>query len=127
MPRRFLTSVALATAALLMMASSAFAHECFIANRSAQGNIGATNSSNWATLSVSDFAHSPGFPPGVDPECFIAYWTSHGGPDSFTVRTDKTIGADSHNPNLANGKGLDHIEAAYGALLGASLAACAEE
>ena len=124
MPRRFLTSIALATVALLVMASSVFAHECFIANRSAQGDANVTHSSNWATLSVAGFANSPGFPPGVDPECFIDYWTSHGGPEGFTVRIDKTIGEGSKNPNLANGSGLDHIEAAYGALLGASLAAC---
>jgi len=124
MPRRFLTSIALATVALLVMASSVFAHECFIANRSAQGDANVTHSGNWATLSVAGFANSPGFPPGVDPECFIDYWTSHGGPEGFTVRIDKTIGEGSKNPNLANGSGLDHIEAAYGALLGASLAAC---
>ena len=124
MPRRFLTSIALATVALLVMASSVFAHECFIANRSAQGDANVTHSSNWATLSVAGFANSPGFPPGVDPECFIDYWTSHGGPEGFTVRIDKTIGEGSKNPNLGNGKGLDHIESAYGALLGASLEAC---
>jgi len=124
MPRRFLTSIALATVALLVMASSVFAHECFIVNRSAQGDANVTHSSNWATLSVAGFANSPGFPPGVDPECFIDYWTSHGGPEGFTVRIDKTIGEGSKNPNLGNGSGLDHIEAAYGALLGASLEAC---
>ncbi len=125
MPRRFLASVALATAALLLMASTVFAHECFIANRSAEGNLKATNSSRWATLNVADFAHSPDFPPGVDPDCFIAYWSSHGGPDSLTLRTDKTIGEGSNNPNLGNGKGLDHLEDAFGPLIGASFAACA--
>ena len=125
MPRRFLASVALAAAAVLMMASTAFAHECFIVNRSAQGDANVTHSSNWATLSVAGFANSPGFPPGVDPDCFIAYWSSHGGPDSITVRIDKTIGEGSQNPNLGNGSGLDHIEDAYGTLLGAALGACA--
>ena len=124
MPRRFFASVVLATAAVLVMASSAFAHECFIANRSAQGNANVTHSSRWVTLNVAGFAHSPDFPPTVDPECFIDYWTSHGGPEGFTVRIDKTIGGGSHNPNLGNGSGLDHIEDAYGALLGAGLAAC---
>ena len=125
MPRRFLASVALAAAAVLMMASTAFAHECFIANRSAQGNANVTHSDRWVTVSVADFANSPDFPPGVDPDCFIAYWSSHGGPASFTVRSDKTIGEGSQNPNLGNGSGLDHIEDAYGALLGAALGACA--
>jgi hypothetical protein len=125
MPRRFLASVALAAAAVLAMSSTAFAHECFIANRSAQGNANATHSGRWATLVLADFVNSPGFPPGVDPDCFLAYWSSHGGPDSFTVRIDKTIGEGSQNPNLGNGSGLDHIEDAYGALAGAAFGACA--
>jgi len=125
MPRRFLASVALAAAAVLMMASTAFAHECFIANRSAQGNANVTHSDRWVTVSVADFANSPDFPPGVDPDCFIAYWSSHGGPASFTVRSDKTIGEGSQNPNLGNGSGLDHIEDAYGPLFGAALGSCA--
>ena len=125
MPRRFFASVALAVAAVLAMTSTAFGHECFIANRSAQGDANATHSGRWATLTVADFVNSPGFPPGVDPECFLDYWTSHGGPDSVTVRTDKTIGEGSANPNLGNGSGLDHIEDALGPLLGAALEACA--
>ena len=125
MARRFFSSVALAAAAVLLMTSTAFAHECFVANRSAQGDDNATHSSRWVTVSVADFAHSPDFPPGVDPDCFIAYWSSHGGPDTFTIRSDMTIGAGSRNPNLGNGRGVDHIEAAYGPLLGAGLGACA--
>jgi hypothetical protein len=34
------------------------------------------------------------------------------------------IGEGSSNPNLANGKGLEHIEEAFGALIGATIAAC---
>ena len=29
--------------------------------------------------------------------------------DGWVTRFDKTIGEGSHNPNLANGKGLDHL------------------
>jgi len=76
-------------------------------------------------VTVADFVNSPDFPPGVDPDCFLDYWSSNGGPDSFTVRSDKTIGEGSANPNLGNGKGVDHIEDAFGALLGAGLEACA--
>ena len=98
--------------------------EVDIANRSAQGNAGATNSQNWITSSVVDFANSPDFPPGVDPECFVEFWLDNGGPESFTIRSDKTIGEDSANPNLGDGTGLDHIEDAFGPLLGAALGAC---
>ena len=125
MPKRFLASVALAATLVLVMASTAFGHECFIANRSAQGDANATHSGRWATLVLADFVNSPGFPPGTDPDCFLDYWSSNGGPDSFTVRIDKTIGEGSKNPNLGNGSGLDHIEAAYGPLVGAAFAACA--
>jgi hypothetical protein len=109
---------------LMGVSSTAWAHECYIANRSAQGNAGATHSASWVTITVEGFAHSPDFPPGFDPDCFVAYWSSHGGPASFTVRSDKTIGEGSSNPNLANGKGLEHIEDAYGALEAAALGAC---
>ena len=125
MRKSSLAIAAVAAAAVIGAGTPAFAHECYIANRSAQGNAGATHSGNWVTETVAGFAHSPDFPPGVDPDCFVAYWGSHGGPDSFTVRTDKTIGEGSSNPNLANGSGLEHIEDAWGALLGESLGACA--
>jgi hypothetical protein len=109
---------------VLGTSGTAYAQDCYIANRSAQGNAGATHSSRWITVSVEGFAHSPDFPPGVDPDCFVDYWLSNGDPESFTVRSDKVIGEDSANPNLANGKGLEHIEDAYGALLGAAVEAC---
>jgi hypothetical protein len=120
-----LALAAAAGAAVLGISTTAWAHECFIANRSAQGNASAINSGNWATVRVADFANSPDFPPGVDTGCFLDYWTSHGGPSGFTVRIDKTIGAGSANPNLGNGSGLDHIEDAYGDLVAAGFAACA--
>jgi len=100
----------------------ASAHECYIANRSDQGNTGALHSSRWMSLTVEDIA---GFtPPGTDQACFIEYWTSHGGPASLVVRSDKTIGEGSSNPNLANGKGLEHAEDVFGGLLIAAVAAC---
>jgi hypothetical protein len=34
--------------------------------------------------------------------------------DGWVVRADKVIGEGSSNPNLANGKGLDHLADAYG-------------
>ncbi|SDI19199.1 hypothetical protein SAMN05192558_101216 [Actinokineospora alba] len=112
-------------ALMLTLAGTAAAHECYIANRSEKGNAGATHSANWTTQTVAGFVQSPGFPPGVDPDCFLAYWLGHGGPASFTVRTNKTIGSGSSNPNLGNGSGLEHIETAWGALFGEALGACA--
>ena len=125
MKRRTMAVVAMSTTAVLGVANTAYAHECFIANRSAQGNAGATHSENWITVTVEDFVNSPDFPPGVDPDCFLEFWSDNGGPEGFTVRSDKTIGEDSANPNLGNGTGLDHIEDAFGPLLGAGLEVCA--
>jgi len=34
--------------------------------------------------------------------------------DGWVVRADKVIGEGSSNPNLVNGKGLDHLADAYG-------------
>ena len=123
--KRSLTVGAMSAALLMVGAGVASAHECYIANRSDQGNAGATHSGRWLTVTVEGFVHSPEFPPGVDPACFLAYWLGHGGPEGFTIRTDKTIGAGSSNPNLANGSGVEHIEEAWGALFGEALGACA--
>jgi len=114
--------VAAVTAAVLMSGTAAFAHECFIPSRSDQGDAAATHSSRWATLTVADIANFT--PPGTDHACFTAYWTSHDGPASLTVRSDKTIGENSNNPNLADGTGLDHAEDVFGGLFVAAVTAC---
>ena len=114
--------VAGAAAAVLLSGTAASAHECFIASRSDQGNTSATNSASWVTVTVADIANFT--PPGTDHACFIEYWTSHGGPASLTVRSDKTIGEGSNNPNLADGRGLDHAADVFGGLLVAAVIAC---
>src|SRR5262245_51841566 len=112
--RRVGIVVAGVVAAIVFIGTAASAHECFIANRSATGNAHAAQSPSWETLTVADLATFT--PPGTDAACFIDYWTSHGGPASFTIRSDKTIGEGSNNPNLANGKGLEHAEDVFGGL-----------
>ncbi|HKQ61776.1 MAG TPA: hypothetical protein VJS92_10815 [Candidatus Polarisedimenticolaceae bacterium] len=131
MKRRIVLGIAVVTAAVAL-ASLAQANDCFNSSRSGQGSASAgANSRAWATVSVVDFAHSPGFPPGVDPDCFVTQWLAGGGPSSFTVHVQGAsggggvIGGNSANPNLADGRGIDHIEDAYGALFGAALGACA--
>jgi hypothetical protein len=122
MGKRTLALAAVCVAMLIGSAGTASAQDCYIANRSAKGNTGASNSNSWVTVTVADFVQDPDFP--ADPDCFLEFWTSRGGPDSFTVRSDKVIGAGSSNPNLANGKGLEHIEEAFGPLIGQAIAAC---
>jgi hypothetical protein len=124
MKKQMVAIAAMSTALAIGFASPASARDCFIASRSETGNANATHSARWITVTVQDFANSPEFPPGADPDCFVEYWLAQGGPEGFTVRSDKVIGEGSSNPNLGNGKGLDYIEVAFGPLLGAALAAC---
>jgi len=126
MKSRIIAVAAISAALIVGFASPASARDCFIASRSDNGNANATHSARWVTVTVQEFASGPEFPPGVDPVCFVEFWLSQGGPEAFTVRSDKVIGEGSSNPNLDNGKGLEHIEEAFGALIGAALAACAE-
>ena len=125
MKRRIIAVPAMAAALVLAFANPAAARDCYIANRSDTGNTNATHSTRWITVTVQEFVNSPDFPPGVDPDCFVEFWLANGGPEAFTVRSDKVIGEGSSNPNLANGKGLEHIEEAFGALIGAAVEACA--
>jgi hypothetical protein len=120
--RRIGIVVAGLAAAVALFGSAASAHECFITSRSDTGDTAATNSSRWIALTAADIASFT--PPGTDQACFIEYWTSHGGPASLTVRSDKTIGEGSSNPNLANGKGLEHAEDVFGELFFAAVTAC---
>jgi hypothetical protein len=120
------TVAAMSAALVVGFASPASALDCYIASRSENGNANATHSARWITVTVEGFASSPEFPPGVDPDCFVEFWLSNGGPEAFTVRSDKVIGEGSSNPNLGNGKGLEHIEVAFEALLGAAFGACAQ-
>ena len=123
--RKITVRVCVIAAMLVVAGGAAWAMDCFIANRSAQGNTSAAaHSPAWTFESIEEFAHGDEFPPGFDPDCFLEHWRAGGGPAGFTVRSNKVIGEDSSNPNLANRKGLDHIDESFEALIGASLAAC---
>jgi hypothetical protein len=94
----------------MLSIGSAFAHECVISSRSAQGSEGATNSKVWGKLflaEILDFAF------GLN-EAQIEWALDHrddfGLPEYWVTRIDKTIGEGSSNPNLADGTGLDHLQ-----------------
>jgi hypothetical protein len=119
--RRLAMSLALA-ATLLAVPATALGHECFIASRSAAGDAGALHSSNWGRLTLADifgFIHAiVGGRPLTADEIADAVDIAVGAglpADGWVVRMDKTIGEGSKNPNLGNGKGLDHLEDAVGA------------
>ena len=52
--KRIARSTVLATALIALTAGATFAHECYNASRSAQGNAGADNSGVWETAPVGD-------------------------------------------------------------------------
>ncbi len=125
---RALRASVLAAVLVAATAGTTFAHECFNASRSAQGNAGATHSANWTTESVAGlfFAiHEFGIP-GVDEalspdEAAVAFEaaTEMGVPAEVTIFTGKiTIGANgkafTEGGKAADGRGIDHFFAAHG-------------
>jgi hypothetical protein len=128
--RRAAVSGAAALTALVLSAGAASAHECFNASRSDAGNAGASNSQAWFTFSVEEFAYSGEEFPAELGDCFLENWYAGGGPASFTVHVKGAKGVDgvlaqpAKPSTLSDGHGIDHIEDAYGELLGASVGAC---
>jgi len=126
--------VALAAAAVLGTGAAAYAHECYNPSRSEQGNAGASNSQAWFTLIVADAIQGDadaGLITQQQADCLKAYWSSHGGPASFTIMAKGAVGQDGviaeHNPNeeiVTDGHGIDHLFDAYGDLIGAAYASC---
>lgn len=113
MLRRSLLAAMLATALTAVSVGAVAAHECVISSRSAQGDEGATHSKVWDRLFLADvlgFIHEVvgGDPLTADQ---IAWAVANRGdlPEYWVTRIDKTIGAGSSNPNLADGHGLDYL------------------
>ena len=97
MRRRFVSAAAGALVVLAIMASTVSAHECFVVNRSAQGNAGASHSGEWFTLTLGQLfseTESFGLPDLTDSQVdwAVARALEAGVPASFTIRTDKLIG-----------------------------------
>ncbi len=122
--RRMLVGLLLAVSLSAVGAPAVLGHECFIANRSAQGDAGALHSGNWTRLTLGTiFGFINQFVGGPALTSSQVTWAvneavAEGLPaDGWVVRSDKVIGEGSSNPNLANGKGLDHLADAYGGQL----------
>ena len=111
---RVIVAVAGTAALTFLPVSSALAHECFIEPRSDQGNAGASNSGVWETVTIETIVTVfLGLPPDLG-SCVLEKWHAAELPDKLTFRSDKTIGEGSSNPNLSNGKGLEHAADVYG-------------
>ena len=137
MLRRIASASLLSLLILAVGASSVFAHECFNASRSDQGNTGAQHSDNWFNL-TTEFVFTVILPEeaGVELTPDQLAWAldqadAAGIPSGFVIRIDKTIGFNANEEiapgfakNGGNGRGIDHAVDAYGdQLFGIFLAA----
>ena len=114
--RRLALSLVLAAGLVAVAAPTVLGHECTIASRSAQGDAGSLHSSRWFRLTLQEvFGFIGGELGGRDLTAAeidqaVGMAIDAGLPaDGWVIRSDKTIGEGSSNPNLANGKGLDHL------------------
>jgi hypothetical protein len=133
--RRFGAAAAGALALVGSTAGLASAHECFVANRSAQGNLMAgTHSQAWETLSLDTIlTQFIGLPPDVA-SCVEAKAPAAGLPSTFVFGAKQAVGQGGtiaeNNPNMAakglssDGHGIDHAEEAYSPLIGQLIGEC---
>lgn len=124
MTRRSITTAAAAAvlSAGLVFAGSgaAFAHECYVVKRSAQGTAGASHSGNWFQLTLADlFAEAPeilGAPALSDAQMqwALAEAQAQGLPDSFAIFGKFTIPKGNIPERLiTDAKGVDSFFASY--------------
>lgn len=129
-------AVALTAALALATASTAAAHECYIASRSDQGNLKAgTHSKAWFTLVVADVIAEEVEEGLYDAEtgaCVVAAYTATGAPSSFTIKVrggkdGLLAGGVTNHEVLSNGTGVDYIFHAYGDAIIGAYAGCGVE
>jgi hypothetical protein len=128
-------SLALALAIGIVPVAAVTAHECFVVNRSDTGNLHATASGRWVTMTLRDLYETTeevGLPDLTEAQVdyATALASSWGVPDSFTFRSDKTLLENASGwlkgDHAADGKGIDHFVDVYGdQLFGALFAALA--
>jgi hypothetical protein len=130
---RVLRSLALALVISAVPLASVAAHECIVVNRSDTGDLHATASGRWVTMTLHDLFETTeevGLPDltAAQVDYATALASSWGVPDSFTFRSDKTLLENASgwqkNGHSSDGKGIDHFVDVYGdQLFGALFAA----
>ena len=112
MGRKIVVTLALVGAMLALPATAAFAHDCFVANRSAQGATGAAKSGQWIAISLEEVFADDFQVPEENVDDAVADAVAAGLPEVFATSAKKVIaegtGAEE-NGTLANGKGLEHF------------------
>lgn len=132
--KRIGAGVALTGALLIGTGGGAWAHECFNASRSAQGNaMAGSNSNAWFTLVISDAIAGDVQSGAITPEqgdCIASWWAASGNPSSFTIHVAGKNTLAENNPNkglMSNGKGIDHLFDAYGEDIMTAYSSCGAE
>ncbi|GAA4375829.1 hypothetical protein [Agromyces bauzanensis] len=126
--------IGLAAAISLGSGMAAYAHDCYVPNRSAQGNAGVSNSQAWFTLYIPD-ALAGDVANGVitteQADCIFDLYTQGGGPEVVSIMYKGAAGQGgligANNPNdwlMSNGTGVDHFFDTYGGLIFGSYEAC---
>jgi hypothetical protein len=118
-------AVATAGALLAVSAGSASAHECYVANRSAQGNASvAEHSAAWTSFTLSFVVTQFLGQTQEVADCVVAAAPGAGVPTMFVVGGKQAVGSGGvimeNNPNAAratDGHGIDHAEDVYGATI----------
>ena len=112
MGRKIVVTLTLVGAMLALPATAAFAHECFIANRSAQGAIGAAKSGQWFSISLEELLAFEFQVPEANVDDAVAEAVDAGVPEVIAIFGKKILaegtGAAS-NGSFADGKGLEHL------------------
>ncbi len=126
---------AMTAAFIAASAGGAWAHECFNASRSAQGNQAAgTHSQAWFQVDIAETIAEEVDDGLYDAEtgaCILDAWTAGGGPATVTVHvkgangSDGVIGANNpHESKGSDGRGIDHFFDVYGDLFVDSYVGC---
>jgi hypothetical protein len=133
--RKTAATLALTVGLVGIGAGAASAHECYVANRSAQGDAGASHSENWYTLQLEELFRSGhnflGGPALTDAQVAtaLAMAGEQGVPSSFTLFERFTIPRSQSeleqiSSKSSDGKGIDHFFLKYGdAIVGIFFAA----
>ena len=131
--RVIVRSAALALAIMVIPLASVAAHDCFVVNRSANGDAHAAGSQAWTSFTLTDLYEETeafGFPDltPAQVDYAVALATSLGVPASVTTRADKTLLESASGwqkgDHSTDGKGIDHFFDVYGErIIGALFAA----
>ena len=131
--RTVVSSLALAAVIGLVPLASVAAHDCFVVNRSANGDAHAAGSQAWTSFTLTDLYQETeqfGFPDltPAQVDYAVALATSLGVPASVTTRADKTLLESASGwqkgDHATDGKGVDHFFDVYGdRIIGALFAA----